>query len=78
MASIFFHEIKVLPQEIVAIQHLKLVLEKDLSNYTGNNWLIPSINAHVATEQHDIDVLVIGKLQIPYVLDHVLSLTILK
>jgi len=72
MASIYFHEIKVLPQEKVAIQHLKLVLEKELSNYTGDIWIIPSINAHVATGRHDIDVLVIGKLQQPYVLDHVL------
>ena len=71
MATIYVHKINIIPKEEIAVKMLKSVFEEELSQYDGKIWIIPSIDIHVGTGRHDIDVLIIGHLETPYLIDDV-------
>ena len=67
MVNVYLHDIGLVSDEVNAAKELKVKFEKELSNYDGQIWIIPSLNIHPGTGRHDIDLLLMGHLRNYYI-----------
>ena len=70
MAKIFLHKDNMAEDVKTASFSIQKMLEKDLDDYDGKIWIMPSICAYPGTGHDDIDIMALGYLQ-DYVLDEV-------
>lgn len=63
MAEIIFHKSGLASDVVEASKVLIDVFSKDLEDYNGKIWIIPSVDMHQATGVHDIDILIIGYIE---------------
>ena len=70
MAEIYLHKDNMAEDVKAASLRIKNMLDKDLDEYDGRIWILPSICAYPGTGHDDIDIMALGYLQ-DYVLDEV-------
>ena len=63
MVEVYLHNIGNCSNEFESAKDLKSLFEKELSNYDGKIWLIPSVDIRPGTGYHDLDVLMMGYLE---------------
>lgn len=69
MAKIYIHETGIASDVKEATKLLYGVFNKELEEYGGKIWIIPSVDMHQGTGVHDIDILLMGYLEDYYIDD---------
>ena len=73
MATIYVHQVNISESELTVVKLLESRFSTALLQYDGNVWIVPSVDINVGTGRHDIDILVIGHLRRPYIIDRVVN-----